>query len=138
MKRMALGVLAIAALAGASACSDDDGDSGVATQLVYVSGDAQAGNVGAPLAAPFVVEVLTASDEPVEGVELRWVVTGGGALNDATTNTDANGRSSVILTLGPTPGAQSVEVSAPGLDIGEVVFTATASDPGGGGGEGEI
>jgi hypothetical protein len=132
-------MLAAVALIGAAACDDSNDTSGVPSELVYVSGTGQTGNVGALLPAPLVVEVLTADDEPVEGIELRWVVTGGGALNDNTTNTDEQGRSSVTFTLGPVAGAQSVQVSAPGLPIGDVVFNFVATDPGDGeGGDGEL
>ena len=141
MRRLALGMLATAALLGGTACSDDDGDAGVPAEIVYVSGRDQTGLAGATLPQPLVVEVLTASEEPVEGLELRWVTTGGAQVNDASTNTGADGRSSVTLTLGPIPGAQSAQVEVPGFDIGDVVFTFTADDPeggGGGGGGGEV
>jgi hypothetical protein len=140
MRRLGFGILAAAALVGGTACSDDDGDAGVAAELAYVSGQQQTGLAGSALPAPLVVEVLTAGGDPVEGVELRWDVAGGGSVNDASTNSGADGRSSVTFTFGPVPGAQSVTVSAPGLDIGEVVFAFTAEDPDGGGdgGGGEL
>lgn len=139
MRRLGLGILAAVALVGVGACDDSTDTSGVPEALVYVSGNGQTGNVGALLPAPLVVEVLTADEEPVEGIELRWVVTGGGSVNDASTNTDAQGRSSVTFTLGPVVGAQSVQVSAPGLDIGDVVFNFVAADPGDGeDGDGEL
>ncbi len=140
MKRLGLAILATAALAGGTACSDDDGDAGEASQLVYVSGDGQEGAPGTLLAQPLVVEVLNDSDDPVEGVQLHWELEGGGSLSQANTTTGADGRSSVTLTLGNAPGAHTVVVSVPGLDIDDVVFGANATDPGdgGGGGGGEL
>lgn len=136
MKRFAFGMLAAAALVGGVACSDDDGNAGVAAEILYVSGRDQSGVAGATLPQPLVVEVLTAGGEGVEGLELRWETTGGAQVDDASTNTGPDGRSSVILTLGTTPGAQSAQVTVPGLDIGDVVFSFTAEDPGDGGGGG--
>ena len=134
MKRFGIGMLAAVALAAGTACSDDDGDAGVAAEILYVSGRDQTAVAGAALPQPLVVEVLTAGGAPVEGVELRWETTGGAQVNDASTNTGPDGRSSVTLTLGPIPGAQTAQVTVPGLDIGDVVFSFTANEPDGGGG----
>lgn len=138
MRRFGLGMVAAAALLGGTACSDDEGTSGVAAELVYVSGQDQTAVAGAQLPQPLVVEVLTANGQPVEGVQLRWEAAGGATVDDASTNTGPDGRSSVTLTFGGTPGAQSVVVNAPGLDIGQVVFSFVAGEPGGGGGGGEL
>jgi hypothetical protein len=140
MKRFGFGILAAAALLAGTACSDDDGDEGVPAELVYVSGQEQTGLAGAALPQPLVVEVLNAAGDGVEGIELRWETTGGATVSDASTNTGPDGRSSITVTLGPVPGGQTVQVVAPSLEIGDVVFTFTAGDPddGGGGGGGEL
>ena len=117
MKRLGLAILATAALAGGTACSDDDGDAGEASQLVYVSGDGQEGAPGTLLAEPLVVEVLNDADDPVEGVELDWELEGGGSLSAGLTTTGADGRSSVLLTLGNTPGSYTVTVSVPEVSV---------------------
>ena len=93
--------------------------------LAKVSGDAQEALVGAVLSAPFVVKVADQNGDPFAGAEVAFsVTTGGGTLSSATATTDANGRVSSTLTLGPAPGANAVTATVQGL--GTVTFTATA------------
>lgn len=72
-------------------------------------------------------EVLVLDDEnPVAGVAITWAVTtGGGSVQPNSTTTDAEGRASAVLTLGPSLGANTVVASSDDA-AGEVTFTATA------------
>ena len=68
-------------------------------------------------------------EPPFEGVPITWSVTGGGGtLSSTATTTDINGRSSVMLTLGSSPGANTVTASQThdGL-TNMLVFTATGT-----------
>ena len=86
------------------------------TGLVKISGDNQSGYTGAALAKPFVVEVRDRNGDPVAGATVTFTVTGGGgSLNRGTAQTNARGRASSRLTLGNSPGANSVTVSVAGL-----------------------
>ncbi|MBB4636985.1 Ig-like domain-containing protein [Longimicrobium terrae] len=77
--------------------------------LSIVSGNAQLGEPGAPLAEPVVVRV-TRAGLPVAGARVRWSLTGGGRLaGDATT--DANGFARAAWTLGDAPESSSLTVS---------------------------
>ncbi len=99
------------------------------TTLVKVSGDNQRGYTGAALAHPFVVEVRDANGNPLERVTVTFAVTGGGGLlNPETTRTNLRGRASSRLTLGNSPGTNTVTVNADGLSQTEV-FTAEATIP---------
>jgi hypothetical protein len=107
---------------------------GDATRLVKVGGDGQSGRVGTRLAASLVVRLLDASDNPIAGHAVTWLVTGGGGtISPSNGTTDAGGRSSARWTLGPTAGRQTATAVVSG--VGVVQFTATATSPSGGGGD---
>ena len=82
-----------------------------------ISGDKQQGLLGEALANPFVVEVRGQSGDPLPGVQVTFSVSsgGGGMLSATSATTDVNGRAESILTLGPNPGANTVEVAAAGI-----------------------
>ena len=95
--------------------------------LTKVSGDGQEGLAGAQLDAPFVVLVLDEDDEAIAGAVVAFSVTaGGGTLSAATVATNANGRASNTLRLGPDPGPNTVEATIAGLE--PVTFTATGQE----------
>ena len=97
------------------------------TGLVKVSGDNQRGYTGAELANPFVVEVRDTNGNPLERVTVNFVVTGGdGSLNPESVQTNASGRASSLLTLGNSPGTNTVTVSVAGIS-GTEVFSAEAT-----------
>ncbi len=99
------------------------------TMLVKVSGDNRSGHTGAALAHPLVVEVRDTNSNPVEGVTVTFAVTGGGgSLNPETTRTNSRGRASSRLTLGNSPGTNTVTATADGLSQTEV-FSAEATIP---------
>ncbi len=95
--------------------------------LVKISGDNQQGTPGMELANPFVVEVKDQHDNPLSDVQVMFTVTkGDGKLRERftveNTMTDANGRAQSMITLGPNPGTNTVEVTIPGF--GPVTFNA--------------
>ena len=103
----------------------------VATTLSMVGGDAQQGPSGSPLPEPFVVSLLDQAGSPLAGAAVTFAVTAGegffaaageGLVPVTRTTTDAQGRAAAALTLGRTPGVNSVEVTVAGL--APVTFTA--------------
>lgn len=98
------------------------------------SGNNQSAAPGAPLPQPLVVQLAQSTSgapKGLGGVVVAWTVTaGGGRLASPTSITDASGRATNQLTLGPTAGANTVRADVPGG--GSVVFSATgAADPAG-------
>ena len=94
--------------------------------LTRISGIEQQGPAGAELPQPFVVLVQNQNGDPVAGAAVTFAVTaGGGTLSVTTATTDADGRASTTLTLGPQPGPNTVEVTVDGLD--PVTFSAVGS-----------
>jgi hypothetical protein len=101
--------------------------------LSMVAGHNQAGTVGQPLGAPFVVRVVDRNGGPVSGAVVAWdIVEGGGDLPAVPrgprklfheTKTDAHGVVSIVLTLGPQPGQNMVE-SKLMFGSGSAVFVA--------------
>ena len=85
-------------------------------EIEIIAGDNQTGPAGGTLGRPFVVEVRDADRNPMPGVTVNFTVTsGGGSLNPETTRTNQNGRAWSLLTLGNSPGTNTVTVSALGL-----------------------
>ena len=100
-------------------------------KIVKISGDEQRGAFGSTLANPLVVEVRDLDNNPFPGVEVTFRVTRGeGKLSGQSTveqvTTDANGRAEAILTLGPIPGTNTVEVS---IGHESVTFHAVVNSP---------
>ena len=121
--RALLALVCVGALT-AVACDNDVNFSPVAPEwpagrLSMVSGNNQAGTVGQPLDAPFVVRVVDQHGGPISGAVVLWdIVEGGGNLPTVPkgpkklsheTKTDASGIVSIVLTLGPQPGRNVVE-----------------------------
>ncbi len=83
--------------------------------LEIVSGKDQEGLPGEALEKAFVVEVRDQTDKPLPGVEVTFTVTaGGGTVQPEIATTDENGRAESTLTLGSTPGTNTVRVSVEG------------------------
>ena len=90
--------------------------------LAKISGDNQEGPISAPLDDPFVLEVRDQNDNPLPGVSITLTVTAGdgklmGGFTVEEAMTDADGRIRTVLTLGPNPGENTVEVSVAGLGL---------------------
>ncbi len=92
--------------------------------LTKVPGPRQQSAAGAALAQPFAVLVRDQYGDPLAGAAVTFAVTAaGGTLSATTATTDANGRASTTLTLGRTPGTNTVKATIVGLE--PVIFTAT-------------
>ena len=97
--------------------------------LSKISGDNQAGVLGAVLANPLVIEVRDENLSVLEGISITFTVTaGGGTLSITHTTTDENGRAESTLTLGPNLGTNTVSVSAAGIER-TVTFNAVTEAP---------
>jgi adhesin/invasin len=104
-----------------------------ANGLAMVSGDSQQGTAGTTLAEPLVVEVTDAFGNAIPDVPITWTAQGGGSVSESSTATDADGRTSVLRTLGSASGTQTTEARSEGLAGSPVVFnhTVTAGNPSG-------
>ena len=92
--------------------------------LAKLSGDEQQAAAGAVLAEPFLVSVRDQSGAAFPGAVVTFAVLGdGGTLSTASDTTDAEGLAATTLTLGRTPGTNTVRVAVAGLE--PVTFTAT-------------
>ena len=101
----------------------------LADDIEIVSGNNQRGDPGTELADPLVVEVLDEDGDVVSGVAVTFSVTdGGGSLSDTSVDTNSRGRAQTTLTLGDSPGRNTVRASVSGVST-RVTFTATAVDP---------
>jgi hypothetical protein len=106
------------------------GDPGYArntgVQMTIAAGDGQTGMAGQPLPDSLVVRVLDQLRQPVADGVVNWkVMSGGGAVSQRATTTDAQGYARTEWTLGTLVGAQTVRAAGVG---GTVVFTATAGE----------
>ncbi|HXV86775.1 MAG TPA: hypothetical protein VD793_08760, partial [Gemmatimonadales bacterium] len=97
------------------------------SSLAAESGGGQNGVVGSTLTNQLVARVLAADGLGVSGIWVRFAVTaGGGALSADSVMTDAQGRSSVTWTLGPSAGSHSVQATTAALPSASATFGATA------------
>ena len=96
-------------------------------KLEIISGVDQAGLPGEALEKAFVVEVRDQTDKPLPGVEVTFTVTaGGGTVQPEIATTDENGRAESTLTLGSTPGTNTVRVSVEGNTHAVAILTIEA------------
>ncbi len=128
--RLAAGVLVLA-LATMSACklSELIDPTGPGTPQLFIGdGDNQVDTVGATLPRPLVVVVRDGLGTPAAGVTISWTVTdGGGAVQPATSITDAAGTAAASWTLGtattPTDSTQTVRASGVGTPVNFIATT---------------
>jgi len=107
-------------------CGGSD-PNGAPVTLTLVSGDAQIGGAGEPLAMPLVVRVTDRAGDPVAGVAVGFTLIGGtGSLSAGAVTTGTTGNASVSWTLGTLTGeASAVRVQAAGLPRDSVGFSST-------------
>jgi hypothetical protein len=102
-------------------------DADVPDDLAEVSGNNQVAPRNATIQAPLVVRVVDQFGNNVPGVTVEFQVTGGGGmLNPAMADTDADGESSTAWTLGDFVGQQTVEATVASLSGVAVQFQAQA------------
>lgn len=96
------------------------------TVILTKNNDGQSGDPGTVLPLKLVVVASDGNGDPISGLSVTWtVLSGGGAVISPRTVTGTYGFVTASFQLGPTPGEQQVEVSAPGAT--PVVFTLTAN-----------
>jgi hypothetical protein len=96
-------------------------------RIAIVSGNNQSGPAGSLLPSALKVQVKDQNTGlPVAGVTVTFAVqTGGGSVSPLTVITNGEGWASTRLTLGPTPGQNTVKASVPGGAF--VTFTANGT-----------
>jgi len=124
----------LAVLVGVAGCGDGSRlQPIVATRMVSLEGDAQTGTAGSSLPQPLRVLVTDAEDNPVPGIVVNWSVIDGGGSITPTSTTDASGNALATFSLGPAVAEQHAQAQVSGSSLAPVVFTATATAPGGNG-----
>ena len=101
-------------LLSSAACNDNGINAVVlaATSITLNTGNGQVGLVGQPLAQPIVVHVLDQNGASLANAVVTWTVTfGGGSVNTPTSQTDANGNTSIAWTMGPAAGVDSLRAA---------------------------
>jgi adhesin/invasin len=104
-----------------------------ATRVERIEGDNQSVPAGVAVPVRPAVRVIDGQGQPVEGVGVTFVVTGGGGSVDGadqTTNSEGIARVG-SWTLGPSPGSNTLEARAGSLQGSPVVFTAQGTASGG-------
>lgn len=99
-----------------------------AGSLTVVQGDLQVAASGTVLPTQLILRVRGTDGAPLSDVPISFQVTqGGGAVDPATANSDANGEVKVKWTLGSGAQAQSLNAAVPGLD--PITLNATGVVP---------
>ena len=129
-RRQSMVAAALAVLVVLSACGDllqepDTGIGKVVVRLEEVSGDAQVGAPGAPLAQPLRVRVVNFDEEPAPRLWVQWsVLSGSGDVEPRNSFSDENGIAEATWTLGASGGLQEVQAFI--RKDQPVIFGATA------------
>lgn len=99
-----------------------------ASALKLLSGNQQAGSVGAALTEVLTVKVVDAGGQPVPGATVLWQVRdGGGTINPPASTSSSSGLATVTWTLGTVLGAnKAVAILQGSYVLDSAVFTATA------------
>lgn len=97
-------------------------------RLALLQGDKQSALVGLALPAPFVVQTVSATGQPVAGVSITFSAdSAGGTVGNSIVLTDAYGTASTTLTVGTVPGVYSFRAQVTGSpNIPPVIVGATA------------
>lgn len=125
-RRRTLGLAAMLVL-GCNNDSDPSIPAPIIAKTGTKSGDTQTGPAGQPLPNELRVEV-TREGAPASGLNVTWETSSGGSLTPASDQSDADGLSTSVWTLGPTNGPQSATARVEGGGLNSTVtFTATAT-----------
>jgi hypothetical protein len=103
------------------------------TRVERIEGDGQSVPAGASVPVRPAVRVIDGQGQPVRGMGVTFVVTGGGGSvdgDDQTTNSEGIARVGAWR-LGPSPGSNTLEARAGSLQGSPVVFTAEGTASGG-------
>ncbi|HKP30233.1 MAG TPA: hypothetical protein VJU15_12555 [Gemmatimonadales bacterium] len=100
-----------------------------ATNMVYVDGDEQTGQVTTQLPEPLVVQVTSAEGEGVPGVPVRFSTVSGGIVRQQVSLSDADGFARSFVVLGPQAGPQVFQATTAGLPTVTFHVTAKAGPP---------
>ncbi|HTR21586.1 MAG TPA: leishmanolysin-related zinc metalloendopeptidase [Gemmatimonadales bacterium] len=99
----------------------------VPAHINKISGDLQKDTVGQRLPASITVEVDDSLFHPVGNVSVTFaVIQGGGNVTTATTVTGISGQATTLWTMGTSPGANQLSVTAATGTAAPAVFAATA------------
>jgi hypothetical protein len=102
----------------------------VPASLTLLGGDGQRAPAGRRVANPVVVQVVSRSGRPIEGVPVRFVLPeGAGQTEPQSGSSDVQGIVRTIWTLAGVPGRQSLAISAEGV-ASHTVITAEAEPVG--------
>jgi hypothetical protein len=121
-------VVSGALLLSSAACDNKNDINAVvlnATSISVSTGNGQVGLTSQPLAQPIVVHVLDQNGASLANAVVTWtVLSGGGSVGAATSQTDVNGNASITWTMGPTAGADSLHAAI--ANAAAVTIAATA------------
>ena len=124
--RLAATIAALAVPVATTFCKGSS-ESPSALNLALVSGNAQVGVVGAPLALPLVVKLTDQSGHAVAGATVAFATGSGGTLGTPSATTDSSGQAQSLWTLGAGGGTQTATASSAGAAGSPVTFNATAA-----------
>ena len=94
-------------------------------RIELIEGDNQRAPVGSPVPIQPAVRIVDGQGQPVSGVEVAFVVTGGGgSVDSGVQSTNADGIARTGWTLGSSPGRNTLEARAGGLPDSPVIFSA--------------
>jgi adhesin/invasin len=98
----------------------------VPASLTLLGGDGQRAPAGRRISQPVLVQVVSRSGRPIEGVPVRFVLDeGAGQVDPAIDSSDAQGMARASWTLGGAAGRQSLSVNADGV-VSPTLVTAEA------------
>jgi hypothetical protein len=98
----------------------------VPASLTLLGGDGQRAPAGRRISQPVLVQVVSRSGRPIEGVPVRFVLDEGtGHVDPAVDSSDAQGIARTLWTLGGAAGRQSLSVNADGV-VSPTLVTAEA------------
>jgi adhesin/invasin len=101
---------------------------GSPTQILHFAGNNQSAPIGTQLPIQPTVVVRDVGGNPVPGINVTFVVTGGGgSVSSGSGLTGSNGQVGVAWTLGSAAGANTLSASVTGLSGSPVLFSATAT-----------